>query len=116
MQYLYSGPEGPHYACHDPRPRDVRRSAGLEARRFAIDAAVTHHSTSIATASSVTPSISGSVIGVLCRYSRFGLITNTNAAAAAGQSDSVTRDTIQAIAPAAIANDRTEMTTADAPL
>src|SRR5262245_24792325 len=73
-------------------------------------------SISNATPSSVSASSSGSVIGVDCRYNTFGLAAKTVAATTAATRDSVSADTIHAIAPAATANERIERATADAPV
>jgi hypothetical protein len=71
---------------------------------------------SIAIASVVVASSSGSVIGVDCRYSTFGFNAKTAAPATAALADSVSASTIDAIEPLATAKAITEMATADAPL
>src|SRR5262245_7072412 len=69
-----------------------------------------------ATPSNVSASSSGSVIGVDCRYSTFGLAAKTVAATTAATCDSVSADTIHAMAAVATANERIDRTTADAPV
>ena len=69
-----------------------------------------------ATASSVVPKSSGSVIGVLCRYSTFGLIISSAAVTAAAVIDPVCRRITAARAPAPIAIEAIEIAIADAPL
>src|SRR6266851_5840326 len=72
--------------------------------------------TSIATATMVSATSSGSVIGVDCRYNTFGFSAYAAAAANAAAGDSVIAITSQAIPPAATANAAIEMATPDAPV
>ena len=75
-----------------------------------------HHSIRSATAVVISASSSGSVIGVACRYSTFGLKAKTAAPLRAARGDPVSAAIIHAMAAVAIANDTTEIATADAPL
>ena len=69
-----------------------------------------------ATASSVVPKSSGSVIGVLCRYTTFGLIISSAGVTTAPVIDPVWRRITAARAPAPIAIEAIEIAIADAPL
>ena len=69
-----------------------------------------------ATATSVSASSSGSVIGVACRYSTFGLTANIADPSSAAAADPVRASTIQAIAAVATANEVIDIATAAAPV
>src|SRR5581483_1733269 len=75
-----------------------------------------HHAMRSAIASVVEAMSSGSLIGVDCRYTTFGLSENTAAATTPAAVESVAIAAIQAIDPAANANAATEIATADAPV
>ena len=62
------------------------------------------------------PKSSGSVIGVLWRYSTFGLMRRSAAPAIAAAIDPVLRMTNEAIAHAATLMDATDIAIADAPV
>src|SRR5580765_1614815 len=91
-------------------------SANMQPTTLSRSARVITRSINNATPSSVSASSSGSVIGVDCRYSTFGLAAKTIAAKAAARRDAVSADTIHAIAPVATANERIDRATADAPV
>ena len=123
------GPHGRRQRREGDRPRFVAGEAGERehpadrqvgrglrpCRGYSPTAVARHHTSSIATASVVSASSSGSVIGVACRYSTFGFSANTAAPATAAAGESVSSRTIHAIAPTATANAAIEIATADAP-
>src|SRR5438105_15657009 len=80
-------------------------AGGAKALVSSFSIARLHQAISKATATSVSPRSSGSVIGVDCRYSTFGFNANTAAAATPAHRDPVSVATIHATAAVAAAND-----------
>ena len=74
------------------------------------------HSATVITATIVVANSSGSVIGVLCRYRRFGLATNNAAAVRPPAAEPVVRRMSRATAHAAMDMLATEIAIANAPV